>query len=133
MECVAHYNLKDTEYSDLKSLSENQYQRLLEAKRIRQGSIEQNQHSEQCLSIPDNGFDVNKHGVHLNPCYKKFTLIISSDQNVNQNHRQEYLNEKELMRHRPNIGDISKGLFCMQTKSKNNKEKDLLSVHNYKK
>ena len=79
MECVVHYNLKDTEYSDLKSLSENQYQRLLEAKRIRQGSTEQNQHSEQCLSIPDDGFDVNKHGVHLKPCHKKFTLIISSD------------------------------------------------------
>ena len=79
MECEEHYNLKDTEYSDLKSLSGNQYQRLLEAKRIRQGSAEQNQHSEQCLSIPDDGFDVNKHGVHLKPCYKKFTLIISSD------------------------------------------------------
>ena len=64
MQCVVHYNLKNTEHSDLKSLSENQYQRLLEAKRIRQGSTEQNQHSEQCLSIPDDGFDVNKHGVH---------------------------------------------------------------------
>ena len=42
---------KGYRYSDLKSLSENQYQRLLEARfKIRQGSTEQNQHSEQCTS-----------------------------------------------------------------------------------
>ena len=80
MECVVHYIQKSVEYSDLKVLSENQYERLLEAKRIRLATIEPNQHAEQCVSIPDNGFDVNKHGVHLEPCYKKFTLVLSSDQ-----------------------------------------------------
>ena len=36
-----------------------------------------NHHQEQCSKIPD-AFDQNLHGIHLTPCYKKFTLILSS-------------------------------------------------------
>ena len=77
MECVVHYAIKDSRYSQLKPLSDNQYGRLLAAKEIRQGSTELNAHTEQCAAIPDGGFDKTKHGVHLDPCYKKFTAIIA--------------------------------------------------------
>ena len=77
MECVVHYVIKDSRYSQLKSLSDNQYGRLITAKAIRQDSTELNFHAEQCATIPDGGFDKNIHGVHLEPCYKKFTAIIA--------------------------------------------------------
>ena len=35
-----------------------------------------NFHQRQCKSIPDT-IDRN-HGIHITPCYKKFTLILSS-------------------------------------------------------
>ena len=37
----------------------------------------ENQHFEQYNSLPIDGFDIARHGVHLNPCYEKFTKIIS--------------------------------------------------------
>ena len=37
----------------------------------------ENQHLEQCNSLPIDSFNTARHGVHLNPCYKKFTKIIS--------------------------------------------------------
>ena len=77
MKCVVHYAIKDARYSQLKGLSENQYGRLLTAKTIRKKSTEQNYHREQCSTRPDSGFDKTVHGVHLEPCYKKFTLIAS--------------------------------------------------------
>ena len=77
MECVVHYVMKDVSYSELKAISQNQYERLNEAKLIRQQSSERNQHAEQCSLIPQGDFDVNLHGVHLEPCFKKFTGIIA--------------------------------------------------------
>ena len=78
MECVAHYAYSDRNYSELKGLSSNQYDRLVQANKIRLESSLDNRHTQQCTTVPDNGFDVTKHGVHLEPCYKKFTAIISS-------------------------------------------------------
>ncbi len=77
MECVVHYVMKDVTYSELKALSQNQYQRLNEAKQIRKQSTERNQHLEQCSLIPEGEFNVDLHGVHLEPCYKKFTGLIA--------------------------------------------------------
>ena len=33
MECIVHYHYNDVKYSELKSLSENQYERIKEAKK----------------------------------------------------------------------------------------------------
>ena len=46
-------------------------------KEIRQKDNEENQHQEQCNSVPLIGFDPSVHGIHLEPCYKKFSKIIS--------------------------------------------------------
>ena len=78
LECVVHYNLKDVQYSNVTPLSENAHGRLLEAKAIRQELGGENEHKHQCDSIPA-VINPNKHGIHLEPCYKKFTLIISSN------------------------------------------------------
>ena len=43
----------------------------------RQKDNEENQHQEQCNSVPLIGFDPSIHGIHVEPCYKKFTKIIS--------------------------------------------------------
>ena len=65
----------------LKPLSDNQYSRLLEAKRLRLlDENEENRHFQQCSSILDEGFDGTIHGVHLNPCDKKFTHFIATSQ-----------------------------------------------------
>ena len=56
-----------------KALTDNQYERSVEAKEIRLAATFENQHLEQCNSLPIDGFDTARHGVHLNPCYKKFT------------------------------------------------------------
>ena len=76
-QCIVHYTNKQWKYSQLKPLSQNQYERILKAKEIRQTDNEENQHQEQCNSGPLIGFDPSVHGIHLEPCYKKFTKIIS--------------------------------------------------------
>eukprot|EP00794_Sanderia_malayensis_P002216 gene2216-2522_t len=89
MECVVHYTIKDSIYSQLKPLSDNQCGRLLEAKAIRQDSTELNAHSEQCATIPDGGFDKAIHRVHLEPCYKKFTAITAHSRKRKSNNQAE--------------------------------------------
>ena len=77
MQCVVHYHFTNTEYSELKALTDNQYERLVEANEIRLAATFKNQHFEQCNSLPIDGFDTARHGVRLNPCYKKFAKIMS--------------------------------------------------------
>ena len=77
MQCIVHYTNKQWKYSQLKPLSQNQYERILKAKEIRQKDNEENQHQEQCNSVPLIEFDPSVHGIHLEPCYKKFTKINS--------------------------------------------------------
>ena len=57
MECVMHYRDSCSTYSTLKSLSQNQYDRLLKAKSARSDCDIAIMHEEQCSSIPHNGFD----------------------------------------------------------------------------
>ena len=57
-------------------LSSNAHARLLEAKQIRRDQGGKNAHREQTALIPEH-IDPNIHGIHMEPCYKKFTLIIS--------------------------------------------------------
>ena len=78
LECVVHCNLKDVQYSNVIPLSENAHGRLSEAKAIRQELGGENEHKHQCDSIPA-VINPSRHGIHLEPCYKKFTLIISSN------------------------------------------------------
>ena len=72
MKRIVHYNVKDC--STIKPLSELNLTRILDAKQLRGG---ENHHEKQCNSIPD-VIDAKRHGIHLTPCYKKFTLILSS-------------------------------------------------------
>ena len=80
LECMAHYSSKDFEYSELIPLSDHARSRRLEAKAIRLEKGSQNEHQEQCSSIP-NEVDNALHGIHMEPCYKNFTIIISKARN----------------------------------------------------
>ena len=90
LECVVHYSLKDVQYSNVTPLSENAHGMLLEAKAIRQELGGENEHKHQCNSILA-AINLSRHGVHLKPCYKKFKLIISSNQrkHLSDNHGSE--------------------------------------------
>ena len=79
MECVVNYSESNRTFTKLKALSENQHQKLLKAKAVREKETsELNQHFSQCQAIPgSDNLDVNIHGVHLEPCYKKFTNIFA--------------------------------------------------------
>ena len=76
MEGVVHYS--DRTYSSLKQLTTNQHNRLLQAKELRvKELLDVNRHTTQCNDIPSEGkCDVNRHGVHTDPCYKKFVSIL---------------------------------------------------------
>ena len=53
MECVAHYIKSSTSFSKLKTLTDNQHKKPLEAKAIRQTeTLEENKHTPQCNTIP---------------------------------------------------------------------------------
>ena len=49
MECVVHYSESNRTFTKLKALSENQHQKLLKAKTVREKETsELNQHLSQC-------------------------------------------------------------------------------------
>ena len=47
--CIVHYEIKDEKYSCLGNISENAYQRILQAKTIREELRGANFHREKCL------------------------------------------------------------------------------------
>ena len=55
MQFVVHYHFSNTDYSELKALTDNQYERLIEAKEIRLASTSENQHFEQRNPLPADG------------------------------------------------------------------------------
>ena len=81
--CIVHYEIKNEKYSCLGNISENTYQRILEAKTICKELGGANFHREQCLNVPDVP-DLAVHAVHLNPCHKKFRLKISTYNKKNE-------------------------------------------------
>ena len=84
MQCVVHYTDVNRRYSVLKSLSQSQHQRLLEAKRVReQETLPENKHTTRWDTIPVPDFVAKFHGVHLEPCYKKFTSILAPSRKLN--------------------------------------------------
>ena len=83
MHCVAHYANSNRTCGTLKELSDNQLNRLLEAKNVREKEqLETNRHYEQCRTIPEKSqFNSSVHGIHLDPCYKLFTKIHQRNEN----------------------------------------------------
>ena len=72
MQCIVHYH-NQSSYSALKSLSEINIRRIEEAKikRIEIGGAYE--HAEQCIMVPET-IDIELHGIHLEPCYKRYDL-----------------------------------------------------------
>ena len=67
--CIVHYE-NQTSYSGIKSLSDTNIQRIFEAREKRNKLCGQNNHLKQISQIPDE-IDLELHGVHLDPCYKR--------------------------------------------------------------
>ena len=76
LECIIHYDIKDAKYSKLKQISDINKDRISNAKILREREGGFRYHKQQCKSIPEE-IDDSKHGIHLEPCYKKFTFILS--------------------------------------------------------
>ena len=100
MHCVAHHTNSNRTCGTLKELSDNQLNRLLEAKNGREKEqLETNRHYEQCRTISEKSqFNSSVHGIHLDPCYKLFTKILcpSKKIDVSQIHQMSWkeLNDK---------------------------------------
>ena len=76
MECIIHYfGLKS--YSKLKPVSSINEEAILKTKSIRESTGGQNQHQQQCNSIPTTT-DKENHQLHRE-CYLKFTLVNSKN------------------------------------------------------
>ena len=73
--CIVHYHGLNS-YSEIKSLSSANENRFRAANVKREELKRENYHQMQCGSIPATIND--DHGIHMTPCYKKFTLILSS-------------------------------------------------------
>ena len=73
-------------YSELKDVNEEKEARIGAAKARRETLKGRNHHEEQCLLVPDNIQDAT-HGVHMTPCYKKFTLILAGESSGHQNNQ----------------------------------------------
>ena len=72
--CIVHYPNQAT-YSRIKQLSEVNKRRVIEAKEKRLSLGGSNSHLEQCENVPSE-FEDSIHGVHLQPCYKKYVTIV---------------------------------------------------------
>ena len=77
--CVVQYKNSASTYAKMKNISWINKQKIYEAKILREEIGGENYHEEQCLLLPSEIID-SKHGIHLNPCYKKFTKILSNKQ-----------------------------------------------------
>ena len=82
--CIIHYDGRE-KYSNMKDISENNIERIRYAKDLRERVKGENHHVEQCNMIPD-AIDMNIHGIHITPCYNKFTLILSQKKEISTEH-----------------------------------------------
>ena len=78
LECIIHYELKDKTYSDIKEVSDVNWEKIKQAKEIRISKGGVNHHKQQCDLVPD-VLDPELHGIHNRPCYGNFTMIISKE------------------------------------------------------
>ena len=68
--------MENDKYDNIKEIPKINEDRIRQAKALRETAGGLNLHKEQCEQIPD-VIVHSKHGIHLTPCYKKFTLICS--------------------------------------------------------
>lgn len=73
LECIVHYP-NQRQYSDVKELSDINKEKITKAKvkRMREGGS--HLHFEQCSKIPET-FVEGFHGIHLEPCYKRYLTL----------------------------------------------------------
>ena len=71
--CVIHYK-NQAKYSNIKTLSGDNIQRIFAAKQLREKIGGDNLHAEQCSGIPDSFNE--SHGIHLEPCYKRYLISV---------------------------------------------------------
>eukprot|EP00794_Sanderia_malayensis_P014842 gene14842-biopygen11931 len=76
LSCIVHYKIKESKYSNIKAISDIKKEKLYASKRLREELDGEKNHKDQCNGIPDE-IDPNVHGIHLDPCYKKFVKILS--------------------------------------------------------
>ena len=81
LKCIIHYDLKDKACSKIKQISDVIWKRINAAKEIRISVGGSYHHKEQCDLVPDS-IDPEIHGIHMEPCYKKFTLIIAQERKI---------------------------------------------------
>ena len=79
--CIVHYEIRDAKYSNLKEISSINKEKIYAAKCLRETLGGPNQHANQCRLVPQE-IDPVRHGIHLVPCYKKFTLILSKERSL---------------------------------------------------
>ena len=74
MKCIIHYK-NQSKYSNIKELSEDNKNRITAAKQLRESLGGDDHHEDQCCSVPETFSDI--HGIHLEPCYRKYEIIYS--------------------------------------------------------
>ena len=52
-----------------------------------------NYHKEQCDSIPEE-INLSQHGIHLEPCYKTFVLIVSQEKSSLEKEQQSLISSR---------------------------------------
>lgn len=70
--CIIHYKGME-DYFEIKALSSTNEERIRAAKTKREILKGDNHHQTQCKNIPE--IITEDHGIHMSPCYKKFTQI----------------------------------------------------------
>ena len=75
MNCIVHYK-KQTSYATLKTLGEQSIERIREAKTKRKKIGGTHGHDEQCSKITPDQINFELHGVHLEPCCKRYLCLI---------------------------------------------------------
>ena len=107
-----HHSLQnqDVRYSKIKSISDINKEKIYAAKRIRESKGDAHHHEEQCMTIP-NEIDLNEHGIHLEPCYKKFVLKISQEKKRSLDSADISTRPK---RSKPSDGQISRDVYSKE-------------------
>ena len=68
--CILHYK-KCGSYPSVKALSDINKEKIIKVKKLQESVGGANHHKEQCCNVPGTFID-GKHGIHLEPCHKKF-------------------------------------------------------------
>ena len=83
---------------------------LLEARKIRQELGSSNEHADQCSSIPGTLNDM-LHGIHMEACYNKFTMIISKARAKRKHSTEDVLESGQVKQWRSQRMSLGVNLF----------------------